>query len=84
MVKSLPATADQGGIGAASPEECPVDRGRWCVACGGELAWARRWEDGLLLSYLQCMFCGNLKPMLSFDPRTWEHQDLTKEPVKNG
>ncbi len=68
-------------IRTSSLDQIRPDPCRWC-SCGGEQRYARRWEAGLLISYLQCMFCGSLKPMLSFDPKTWIHIDLTKEPPR--
>ena len=61
-------------------------RGRFCEVlkmresvpqpCGGELRYARRVEGNLLVSYLQCRFCGNLTPMLEYDMTTGKDRKL--------
>lgn len=44
--------------------------------CGGELRYARRVEGELIVSYLQCHFCGNLTPMLEYDLTTGKDRSL--------
>jgi len=64
--------------------------GRWCDAdvwlneqsygpCGGELRFARRLEGELIVTYLQCLFCGKCVRRLEHDLATHEDRVLPAE-----
>jgi hypothetical protein len=60
---------------ACPPPPAAIDTARWC-SCGGELAWVRRIEAREIVSYVKCLFCGALRPMLAFHLDTWEYRVL--------
>lgn len=40
--------------------------GRWCPECGGETRFARACRDGVIYTYLRCVFCGWRRSTLTY------------------